>query len=219
MCEDTRGCVRTAASAVCRRNELSLAAGVPRAPHMPRSTHAAETERMFPSGSLNHATLSPVGAVQIPSSSCLKKPKISKCTPFFCSARTTFSIPVTCHPRIVNCAGVKSANFRHPNHDSIRVEHHRKAVILDETKPQHAFVKRPRLLGILGRHKSDDVGGTQHERSSSPIADYDRRQIELKVDPTVLSMAIQMQSTIFSRLSLKSIITGSDRNQFVLYPT
>src|SRR6202034_894514 len=66
---------------------------------------------MFPSGSLNQATLSPVGAVQIPSSSCLKKPKISQFTPFFCRARTTFSIPETCQPRIVNFAGVKSFIF------------------------------------------------------------------------------------------------------------
>src|SRR6202034_4425865 len=68
-----------------------------------------ETDKIFPSGSLNHATLSPAGAVQIPSSSCSKKPNLSNRTPFASSPATIFSMSLTCHPRIVNGAGVNCA--------------------------------------------------------------------------------------------------------------
>src|SRR2546428_131416 len=50
---------------------------------------------MLPSGSLNQATLSPVGAVQIPSLSCWKKLNLSNWTPFSCRPATTFSMPET----------------------------------------------------------------------------------------------------------------------------
>src|ERR1700674_5512244 len=41
------------------------------------------TESTFPSGSLNHATLSPLGVVQIPSSLSWTKGNFSKATPLF----------------------------------------------------------------------------------------------------------------------------------------
>lgn len=59
-------------------------------------------------GVLEHATLSPFGAVQIPSLSCSKNPQRSKCTPFPSRAGTTSSMSKTCHPRMVNCTGLKS---------------------------------------------------------------------------------------------------------------
>ena len=34
----------------------------------------------------------------------------------------------------------------------------REAVILDEAKPQHAFVKGSRLLRVTSWHKSNDIG-------------------------------------------------------------
>src|ERR1700735_4690574 len=125
--------------------------------HQNTSTHHAtccETDSTLPSGSLNQATLSPVGAVHIPSASCSKKPKRSKWTPFSCSSAATFSMFLTCQPRMVNCAGVECGPA-HPHHNSIRVKNHREAVIFYKAKPQDVHVKGSRLLSIFGGNESD----------------------------------------------------------------
>src|SRR5204863_335242 len=55
----------------------------------------------FPSGSRNHATLVPPGALQTPRSSCGRPGKRSKTTPFWTRPRSTVSRPWTCHPSTV----------------------------------------------------------------------------------------------------------------------
>src|ERR1700722_17168395 len=70
-------------------------------PHVVRGYLCWLTESTFPSGSLNQATLSPLGAVQIPSSRSSMKGYFSHATPCFCSQRTTASISFTSHPRTV----------------------------------------------------------------------------------------------------------------------
>ena len=99
---------------------------------------------MLPSGSLNHATLSPVGAVQIPRSSCLKNPKISNCTPFcFQCANDVFD---TCDLPAENREWRRREifHFGGADHDAVRLEHHGKAIVLHKAQSQHALVERSR---------------------------------------------------------------------------
>src|SRR5277367_2907665 len=67
-----------------------------------------ESERTLPSGSLNQATLSPPGAVQMPSSGSWMNGYFSNATPRLLSQATTDSIFCTSQPRMVNAAGVDS---------------------------------------------------------------------------------------------------------------
>jgi hypothetical protein len=92
----------------------------------------------------------------------LKNPKISKWTPYLLQiAHYGFDLGNLPAKNRELCRR-EILHFRDPDQDPVRIQYHGEAVILDEAKAQDTFVECPRLLGIPGRDKRNDVGGTEH---------------------------------------------------------
>ena len=67
----------------------------------------------------------------------------------------------TCHPRIVNGAGLNSGALATPTMIPF-ASAPSKTVIFDEAKSQHPFVKCPRLSRVSGGNEGNNIDRTQH---------------------------------------------------------
>ena len=131
---------------------------------MPRGGQCCPIESTFPSGSLNHATLSPRG----------RGPNANLGIP-------NERIPFEYHP-----AGFEPGDglldiFHFPAQDGVpgrrkirafgdadggvaRFHHQSEGIVADKLKSELALVEFPSLLGITGRDKTDHFTGCQHFR-------------------------------------------------------
>lgn len=107
-------------------------------------------ESTLPSGSLNHATLSPLGVVQIPRTLSSTKEYFSNWTPRPLSHVTTASTSCTSQPITVYWAGWKFAPLAMPYHVFPGLHDQRVLIIAYKLQAKFTFIKIPGAFGIFG---------------------------------------------------------------------
>ena len=120
------------------------------------------TESRLPSGSLNQATLAPLGAVQMPSSrlhhalECLKADAgLGEITDCPCDIR---HLPA----KHSIGRGATSIDQRHPQHRAGAVEFERERAFGNQRKPEDVAEEAPGSIGIGRRDEGDERRAAEH---------------------------------------------------------
>jgi len=114
--------------------------------------------QQIPVGSLNHATLDPVGVVQIPNSSCFICPKRSNLTPACSKSRTVAAMSGTCQPRTVPTRA--GSSFAMPSRSMMPLASKTSAngrLLAHQAKTQNLTIEFPGAGDINDVDDADDV--------------------------------------------------------------